>query len=306
MFGATPYRRCVRRERGSGSRGGLRLRRSFPWFLLLLFLGGCAGIIRSQTNRLAGNLQAAIADQNDPETVRQGAPAYLLFVDGLIHDDPENVKLLLTGAKLYGTYAAAFVDDAPRARVLTTRASEYGERALCSQNPNICPALSLPYDDFVRAIATLSSSDVPALYGWAAALAGRIQAQSDDWNAIAQLPKVEAAMRRVIELDEDFDDGGAHLYLGVLNTLRPPALGGKPEVARRHFERAIELSDQRNLMAKVLFAKYYARLVFDRGLHDRLLREVLAAQTNEPGLTLSNILAQSEARRLLATSDEYF
>jgi hypothetical protein len=306
MFDATACLCCVRHARSAVPREGLGLRRSFPWFLVFLVLGGCSNIIRSQTNRLAGNLQSAIADQNDPETVRQGAPAYLLFVDGLIHDDPENVKLLLTGAKLYGTYAAAFVDDAPRARVLTARANEYGERALCSQNPNFCPALSLPYDDFVRATARLSSADVPALYGWAAALAGRIQAQGDDWNAIADLPKVEVAMRRVIELDERFDDGGAHLYLGVLNTLRPPALGGKPEVARRHFERAIELSGQRNLMAKVLFARYYARLVFDRELHDRLLRQVLAAPTDDPGRTLSNTLAQSEARRLLATSDEYF
>lgn len=273
---------------------------------MFVVLGGCSGIIRSQTNRLAGSLYSAIADQNDPETVRQGAPAYLLLVDGLIYDDPENVELLLMGAKLYSTYAAAFVDDAPRARVLTTRAKEYGERALCSQNPSICPALTLPYDDFVRAAAALSSADVPALYGWAASLAGHIQTHSDDWNAIADLPKVEAAMRRVIELDEGFDSGGAHLYLGVVNTLRPPALGGKPEVARRHFERAVELSGQRNLMAKVLFAKHYARLVFNRELHDRLLREVLAAQTNDPGRTLSNTLAQSQARRLLATSDEYF
>jgi tetratricopeptide (TPR) repeat protein len=274
--------------------------------LVFLVLGGCANIIRSQTSRLAGNLNSAIADQNDPATVRQGAPAYLLFVDGLIHDDPENVELLLMGARLYGTYATAFVDDASRARLLTARANEYAERALCGQSPNMCPALSLPYEDFVRATTSLSSTDVPALYGWASALAGRIQAHDDDWTAIAELPKVEAAMRRVIELDEHFDGGGAHLYLGVLYTLRPPALGGKPEAARRHFERALELSEQRNLMAKVLFAKHYARLVFDRGLHDQLLREVLAAQTGDPGRTLSNTLAQSEARRLLATSDEYF
>ncbi len=306
MLDATARLGRGERARKGGSRQELSRHASFAWLLAFVVLGGCASIIQSQTNRLAGNLNSAIADQNDPETVRQGAPAYLLFVDGLIHNDPENVEMLLMGAKLYGTYAAAFVHDVPRARVLTTRASEYGERALCRQARDMCPALALPYDDFVIATAALSSADVPALYGWSAALAGRIQTHSDDWNAIADLPKVEAAMRRVIELDESFDDGGAHLYLGVLNTLRPPALGGKPEVARRHFERALELSGQRNLMAKVLFAKHYARMVFDRELHDQLLREVLAAPTDDPGRTLSNTLAQSEARQLLATSDEYF
>jgi len=281
-------------------------RRKLALALSLLIIGGCAGLMRSQTSRLAESLSAAISDQNDPETVRQGAPAYLLLVDGLILDDPNNSELLLMGAKLYGTYAAAFVADASRAGSLTTRAQEYGTRALCRQSPTVCPALSGPYKEFVQSLAAISPADVPALYGWASALAGRIQAHSGDWNAIADLPKVEAAIRRVIELDESFDDGGAHLYLGVLTTLRPPALGGKPEMGRLHFERAIELSDQRNLMAKVLFAKHYARLVFDRELHDRLLREVVAAQTLNPGHTLSNTLAQAEARSLLATSDEYF
>ncbi len=59
-------------------------------------------------------------------------------------------------------------------------------------------------------------------------------------------------------------------------------------------------------MAKVDFAKRYAQLVFDQALHDRLLREVLAADPREPGLTLSNTLARQQARQLLASSKDYF
>jgi hypothetical protein len=59
-------------------------------------------------------------------------------------------------------------------------------------------------------------------------------------------------------------------------------------------------------MAKVLYARSYARLVFDRPLHDRLLGEVLAADPQAPGLTLSNTLARDEARGLLDEADEYF
>jgi len=113
-------------------------------------------------------------------------------------------------------------------------------------------------------------------------------------------------MLRVVELDESTEDGGAHLYLGVLFTQRPASLGGKPEQAREHFERAIELSQGKNLMAKVYYARQYARLVFDRPLHDRLLGEVVAADPEAPGLTLSNTLAQQQARVLLADADDYF
>ena len=37
---------------------------------------------------------------------------------------------------------------------------------------------------------------------------------------------------------------------------------------------------------KVEFARTYARLVYDRELHDRLLEDVLAADPDVPGLTL--------------------
>jgi hypothetical protein len=83
-------------------------------------------------------------------------------------------------------------------------------------------------------------------------------------------------------------------------------MGGHPEVGRLHFERAIELSQGRNLLAKVMFAQQYARLVFDRDLHDRLLEEVLAADPEASGLTLSNVLAQQQALELLAGSPDFF
>ena len=44
----------------------------------------------------------------------------------------------------------------------------------------------------------------------------------------------------------------------------------------------------------------------DRVLYDRLLHEVVEADPEAPGLTLSNTLAQEQARRLLAEADEYF
>lgn len=59
-------------------------------------------------------------------------------------------------------------------------------------------------------------------------------------------------------------------------------------------------------MAKVLYAKNYARGIFDRELHDRLLNEVLAADPVYKGWTLSNVLARREAEGLLKSADEYF
>lgn len=273
---------------------------------LLLALVGCAALARPATSRLLGDLSTAILDQDDPATVRDGAPAYLLAVDGLIEGDPDDVELLLTAARFYGAYASAFVEDEARQRRLWDRALGYARRALCNECRAACEAADRPFDAFVVSLDSATAGDVAALYGFGAAWAGWVQARTNDWGAIAEIPKIEALMRRVVELDESHDRGGAHLYLGVLLTQRPASLGGQPERAREHFERAVALSEGRNLMAKVLYARQYARLVFDRPLHDRLLQEVVEADPEAPELTLGNRLAQEQARRLLAEADEYF
>ncbi len=274
--------------------------------LTLLALSGCASLASSASSKLAGNLSTAILNQDDPETVQAGMPSYLLLIDSLIEGDPKNENLLLAGSKLYGAYAAAFVKDPERARRLALKARDYSGRALCAHGEKLCHVMERPYDDFAAVISTLKVDDVPLLYATGTAWAGWIQANSSDWNAIANLPKVKALMARVVALDETYSHGEAHLYLGVFDTLLPPALGGKPEEGRVHFERAIQLSAGRDLMAKVEYARRYARITYDRSLHDRLLQEVLDANAVEPGLTLSNVLAQREAKELLASADKYF
>lgn len=276
----------------------------FPFVLFLsVTLGGC---VSTAGQRLADGLSRAILDQDDPSTVRDGAPAFLLLIDGMIDQNPDDPALLLAGARLYSAYSSAFVEDPERARTMARKARGYARSALCAQAGRLCAALDAPYPEFAHALEGTNAGQVAVLYGYAAAWAGWIQTAGDDWKALADLPKVQALFERVLALDEAYEQGGAHLYLGVLASLRPPALGGRPQTARRHFERALELSAGRNLMAKVLYAKHYARQVFDRTLHDRLLREVLEAPAEAPGLTLINTLAKDQARALLAGGPDYF
>ena len=56
----------------------------------------------------------------------------------------------------------------------------------------------------------------------------------------------------------------------------------------------------------MLFAEHYARLMFDRPLHDRLLNEVLEAEVQAPQLRLMNAIAKRQARQLLSSADAYF
>jgi hypothetical protein len=274
--------------------------------LFLPGLSGCAVLASSATTSLAEDVSAAVLDQEDPALVRDGGPSYLIALDGLIEGDPENETLLLAGARLYTAYSSGFVEDPERVKLMTRRARDYGDRAICLRSQTICDAIDGSFEAFDRAILQTTAKDVDALYGFGSAWAGWVQAHSADWAAIADLPKVQAVMERVVALDDHYQEGGPHVFLGILYTLRPAAMGGKPELGRQHFERAIELSDGRNLTAKTLLARLYARLVFDRDLHDRLLTEVIEADPRARGFTLSNTLAQREARELLADADDYF
>lgn len=280
-------------------------------FLAILLLpivavSGCSSMVSSATADLADTLLSAVLDQDDPETVRQGAPAYLLLIDGLIADDARDLDLLLAGASLYSSYAAAFVEDRERASRLARKGRDYGWRALCRAERAACGIWDAPYGRFEDVIAGMGPGQVEVLFGSAASWASWIQANRGDWKAIGDKARVDFMMRRIVALDPDYQRGAAHMYLGILETLLPQSMGGRPERGREHFERVIELSNGRNLMAKVEIADLYARLVFDRDLHDRLCREVLAADPAEPGLTLVNTLAQERARRLLEASEDYF
>ncbi len=274
--------------------------------LLVSAQTGCSLIMGRVTSGVADSLTVAVLAQDDPELVRDGAPAYLIALDGLIEGDPDNLDLLMSGASLYGSYAGAFVEDPERAARLATRARGYGDRAICVRKKEFCGLSEKPFDEFVLALDDVKEKDLPALYSYGSAWAGWIQANSADWAAIADLPKVQAVMEKVVELDPEIEDGQAWMYLGVLYTLRPASLGGKPEKGREAFERALVVSNRRNLFVHVMYAKQYARLVFDQELHDALLTEALEADPVEPDLTLINTIAQQQAADLLEDGKDYF
>ena len=270
---------------------------------LPLCLGGCARLVAGAA---ADTLSAAVLNQNDPRLIRSGVPAYLLLVDGLISQSPENADLLAAGAQLFSLYGSRFAEDAAHAADLTSKARDYGDRAACIAVEEFCGAAGLPYDAFVSQLSEFDRKNIDYLYVFSISWLSNLDATSEDWSAVAELPWVEAAMERVLAVDETHDAGALHGYLGILKSLRPPALGGEPAAAQAHFERAIELSQGRDLSIKVEYARRYARMMFEQDLHDRLLREVLDSPASVAGYTLFNTLAKEEAAELLATSADYF
>ncbi|MCG8689450.1 MAG: TRAP transporter TatT component family protein [Desulfobacterales bacterium] len=278
---------------------------SFMFWILIpftLFLAnGC-----SVKSDMMTHLSKSILNNNDLDMVESGAPAYLLMVDSLISQDPESEQILSTGAQLYTAYADVFVTDKERSKKLADKAMAYALNAICQAEADACGLNEKPFEEFKAIVDELGEDDLPYLFTMGNAWASWIMANKDDFNALADISRIEAIMLKVIDLDDTYRDGAAYLYLGTLATFLPPALGGKPEQGRIYFEKAIALSHGKNLMTKVVYAKLYAKMMFDRPLHDRLLAEVLETDPNIEGYTLINTYAQKQALQLLEEADEYF
>ncbi len=241
--------------------------------------------------------------QDDPETVRAAAPAFLLLTESMISESPDNPDLLMAGAELSSAYAALLMDPERRQR-LSNRAFDYASRGLCISQPAICETREGSFEEFETAVDKIGAADLEHLYVYAIAWAGWMETNSGDMTAVADLPKLEYVFDHILKADPEFENGRAQLYAGALASLRPKELGGNPEKARGHFEQAMRYSDGRDLMVQVEFARRYARQVYDQKLHDRLLNEVIEADLEAPGLTLSNAVAQAEAADLL--SEDFF
>jgi tetratricopeptide (TPR) repeat protein len=255
---------------------------------------------------MMNNLSKSILNSDDLSTVKTGAPAYLLMIDSLIHKDPNNKNLLRTAAMLYTAYADLFVKDITRSKKMSDKALNYAKRAVCLENNDACAIKSKTFKEFENIISNMKTENVPALFTLGNAWAGWIMVNKNDFNAIADMPRIELIMQRVTELDKTYRDGAAYLYLGTLASLLPPALGGRPEQAKLFFNKAIQISQGKNLMVKVIYAKMHARMMFDRKLHDKLLNEVLSSDPYVPGYTLVNTWARMQALELLESADDYF
>lgn len=262
--------------------------------------------MQSAANDMAANLSAAIMNQDDPATVRDGAPAYLLMLDSFVEGSPDDATMLGAAAELYAAYGVLFVADDQRANRLTTRALAYGQRSVCASNRSACGIENLSFREFENILDKLDKKDAPSLFTLGLSWIAYIKVHSNDWGALTKLPRVEATLERVQALDKRYKAVQVEHFLAVLKTIRPPALGGDFEAGKAHYERALALSGGQDLSINVDYARYYARTLYDRELHDRLLNDVMSAEPDQDGYTLLNTLAQRDARELLDTADDYF
>ncbi len=280
--------------------------------LLILFIlfSGCS--IRALSVRMAAPLvedqYAAINEETDPVLAEYAIPASLKMLEGMLREDPENETVLNRLAEGFCSYAFSFAEDTDpeRASRLYLRGRDYAERVLVvngapgnltGQNPEL----------FKNSMQALGEDHLHGLYWMSQCWANWMMLNLDDLQAFVAISKVEAAMQRMLELDESYHYAGPHLFFGVFYGGRPKMLGGNPEKSRSHFETCLQLTQNKYLIIQLQYAKTYAVQVQDRDLFKKLLNAVLEAPANIlPEQQLANAVAKLKARTLLESADDLF
>src|SRR5208337_4508688 len=250
-----------------------------PLAAAALAVQGCTieSLALRSVDSLFDNTVAALMREGDLQFAESAITGDLKLLEGVVESDPTNVKYLQLACMGYASYALAFAQDDPaRALLFYSRAKGYGVRGLELRG---IPKGAFQADEATMsaALKKLQKSDVPLVFWTANAWGSAISLQPNEPEAIADIPTANALMTWVKEREPDFFYGGPFLYFGVYYASYPPALGGRPDLAKENFDSALASGKGRFLMTDVLYARTYAVETQDRTLFEKLLTRVVDA-----------------------------
>jgi len=291
--------------------------------LLFAALASACSVRTLAVNQLGAALaesSSSWASDDDLDLVRDATPFALKTIESLLASSPRNRDLLLAAASGFTQYSYAYLHTEAdyveagdlsaatamreRARRLYRRAIGYGLRGLEAHRPGFVMALRR---DAVAQLEGSRKTDVPLLYWTAAAWGALVSLAKDNGEIAADLPLVEAMMRRARELDPGYGGGAIWDFFIADEGGKPAAAGGSAERARAAFDRAVAISEGRRAAPYVTLAETVAVSAQDRAEFVRLLQLALAIDPDAaPEQRLANLLAQKRARWLLDRTEELF
>lgn len=288
----------------------------------LLLTPGCS-IKRLAVNKVGDALAGGgttFSSDDDPELIKAAVPFSLKLMESLLSESPKHQGLLFATASGFTQYGFAFVQEEAeeieaenltrardlqgRARRLYLRARDYGLRGLEVRHPGFACRLK---DNPKAAVEKMRKGDVPMLYWSAVSWAAAIAMSKDNPDAVGDLPKVEAMIDRALALDEAWDHGAIHGFLITFEMSRATGEGDRAARARKHFDRAVELSGGKLGGPFVSYAEAVCIAAEDRAQFEKLMHQTLAINPdNDPPTRLVNLIMQRRARWLLSRVDKLF
>jgi predicted anti-sigma-YlaC factor YlaD len=297
--------------------------RSITTAFLFMTLSGCSVrefVLGSVFNSAGDSISAIYLSENDPDLVRESLPTNMKLIELLIQQSPGNPALLTSACQVFTVYAYAFIlrdaeivmDEnfsesrrlAKRGKKLLLRARDYGMEAFEAKYPGFGKSYA---SDPKSALTKVSNEDLSLLYWTAASWGLLISSSKDNPAAIVELPNMGHFLERGLELDESYDRGSFHDLMFTYTLSRPDGGSSAPEIAIKHYNRAMKLSEGSRASLYISYAESISVSNQNKEEFLELLDKALAVDVDEiPGQRLSNILAQERAQWLRERVDELF
>lgn len=279
-------------------------------FIFPMFLGGC-GLAKLSRIQSEGNLTVVESTlENNLGTLERlakiGSAGILVSTARACSSYAGFLEDRMEEAEIAGDYETA-AEMRTQAIDRYKQAEAYAFDVLAKSDEAFREPRSVDMETFKKALQKLEKKQVEPLFWAAYAVARGISLQKDDPMQVIDLVRVELMMARILELDETFYFGSAHLFYAVYYGDRAPTIGGDPEKAKEHIDRVDEINEGKFLMSKFYLARYYAYPKQDAELYKRSLQEVLDAPSDVyPGEEAATALAKSRAKRWLDQMDMLF
>ena len=256
------------------------------------------------------DMNTAFMEEPSVKHARAAAPALLKMLDGFIVSAPRDKSLLAAGAQMNCGFAMLLIEDEDPywASALYKKGFEYALRGLDEERRGISKLVEKgDLKALKRNLEELDRDDLPLIFWAGECLAGWINLNLDDPEAISNLPVALSFVKRALKIDDTYFYGGGHMVLAVYYGTMGKAVGGDPKKSKAEFEKVFKITHNKFMLAKVLYAKTYCVQVQNKEEFEKALDEVDDFDVDSvPELRLVNSVAKLKAERLREEEDDKF
>jgi hypothetical protein len=283
------------------------------------------------TSKVLARAQPSLKQESDYELASRAIPGTLKTVEGFWVVSPKNSKLIAILTEGYCQYGIGFVEDeweeafyrkdfdtaqyhSVRATKMFTRCLNYALMTLGSGwRDDLFAEGEGAAERAAKRIAGAKKKHRTAMLWAALALGSAINQNKDNPDMIYYAETAKLMLLRIVELDGNSPPSDPvlaampHVALGLVFTALAPSMGGDDKKAEQHFKRALELTKNKFLLARVHYGKRVGQARQDKTLFRQQMLEVL--QTDPaiwPEQRLANEIAHRRARRYLKYEKELF
>jgi hypothetical protein len=305
---------------------------------LMWMLAGCMSFKVGQalppTVWILAHAQPSLQQESDYELASRALPGALKTIEGFYVVDKDAGKALEPLlAEGYCQYATAFVEDewevAQFAKKLDDVAYQNQRASKMFVRCMNYSLLQLGFDRWQKElfgtpeqsqklVAGVDADQRTPLMFAALGLGGAINHNLSNPDMLAYVTTVKLMLAKVVELDAKHPPGSCdalcqvhlalpHIALGMVNSAASAQFGGNAQVAAEEFQKALQITGDKFLLARVLWAYRVGKMTNDRKLfHTQLVKVLETDPAIWPEQRLANEVAHRRARRYLSHEKELF